>query len=1784
MKTKIGKGLLLPGALLVWLAVPQTTLAGGACTCARFNDWKDLGCRMSPGSAGAPGSGANQAGGNQANCPTCPTPDGIPRWWVDEPYENLFITDEPLSYFLSSGQKMVFRWHYKQRYQLPQPDECPSLYVDPNGGYTPRYSADYYLEVARPYGMTNAGWGHNWMMDIMFWDPVWESLAVDTGLFRYGYEALVFRPEGGIAYFYNTNGQSVLSDPLSQVRLETRSAQLTMSTGATADANGIVWDEPGAGFRLVYPDGSQDVFGLTYWVFNNQVPYKPRPPNPLHQNNSTARAFLTQRIDPQGRVTQLGYEPTPYLNYVPYRVRYVVDADGRTNTFTYNDNFVSPFTVSQIRSPYGATAQFTWGGNAFTNGLLLGITDAANNPCSFGYSGISGWITNLTTPYGTTAFSHYQVADSSVTNGFSQRAVYVSEPGGAHQLFYYLHQTNAVNSTATAPTVPGRAFDDGKTGGNHRGLDYRNTFHWDRRQYAALSVGPATWLPGNLGYGLGYLTPADFTKASLRHWLWADGISISGSVSSERDPSPDAGGQIEGARTWYSYSHSGNPSPEVEGAPQVLCVARVLPDSTSQYVTYDYYGNTVPPWGGLVWFSRSSYSQPDGTTGELTNWFNYANGIDLLSVNNSLGQYANFGYNAYHQVTSIAEPLNRVTQVGYNASTRNLSSLTLPNGLAATLTYYSSNTTSPNSKFVSSVAWTPTGRSLAFTYSNSLPQVVHATGIGLPDLWVTNYWDRLNRLTGHAFPDSTTTSNAYDRLDLGAAKDRLGYWTTFQHDGLQHLTSITDALTNVTQLSWCDCGALSSITNALTNTTSLFYNNQGLLTTIQFPDSSSVTRTLDSIGRVVRVADGLGKGLNYGYNNQGLLTTVSNAYGLVERIVYDAVERPFQITDANNVTVTNQFDLLNRLVARFWPDGVGEGFGWETNGLVAYTNRNGKVTRFARDGAGRLTAVTNANQEIMRVAYNALNEVTELWDGRTNHTGWTYNEFGQLATKADAFGLDALRLRRDANGQVTNRWTPQMGDTAYILDRAGNLKTISNALSTINYTYDSLNRLKTMADAVGTTTFSYTTAGQFQSEDGPWTSDTLTNGYTEGQRTSLSLNSQPSSLNLTYSYDWAWRLYTLSAPAGNFGYGYNTEQGMSPASLVRSLTLPNSAGITNHYDSLERLDYTALVNKWGHVLDGYSYSYDYLGLRTGITRDFGLTNSSVTVGYDSIGQLTSWQAREGLNGVARLNEQVQWVYDAAGNLRYRTNGGLFQTFTSDTVNQLASVTRNSTMTVSGVTPAPASSVTVNNQAAQTYGDFTFARTNVTLYNGYNPFSIIAAQSATGTNATNSLTIYLPGTSTLLYDSNGNLTNDGTRSFAYDAENRLVTNWVTSAWQTEFVYDGLGRRRVARDSGWQNGQWVKTNETRYVYDGYLAIQERDSNNAVKVTYTRGLDLSASFSGAGGIGGLLARTDGNGSTFYHADGAGNITALMDAQQNLAARYLYGPFGRLVGKWGPMADANAMQFSSMPVHGQSGIVGYWGRAYDPNLQRWLQRDPIGEAGGINLYGFVGNNPLGNVDPFGLAYGDWYDPRTYGFGGPSGAQTLPNGDLYMPPAPLPNPNTFGALHGIDLSITGGQLPGDFIADRAMDVAKDSALAMSMFAGLGEEEEGAEAAGGLWKWLKGLASKCKKKPTGLPKIMGHTPSLRNPELVGRIKADMLAGRYRFNSPEGIIAGVEDQNGVIYLTEGQHRMNAALEIYEETGDASYVNQLLQSARTGIDGRSYLTPGTPPIGSLPLPRR
>src|SRR6185369_3143185 len=358
--------------------------------------------------------------------------------------------------------------------------------------------------------------------------------------------------------------------------------------------------------------------------------------------------------------------------------------------------------------------------------------------------------------------------------------------------------------------------------------------------------------------------------------------------------------------------------------------------------------------------------------------------------------------------------------------------------------------------------------------------------------------------------------------------------------------------------------------------------------------------------------------------------------------------------------------------------------------------------------------------------------------------------------------------------------------------------------------------------------------------------------------------------------------------------------------------------------------------------------------------------------FDSAGQTKTALGYES-DFTPRQHEQFKYNYDAAGNLYQRTNNALGQTFGVNNLNQLTNATRSGTLTVGGTTSSAATNVTVNTLMADRYTDNTFARTNFSLLDGNNTFTAIA-QDSYNRKDTNAVTINLPATVNFQYDGKGNLTSDGKRGLDYDDENQLTRITVTNSWKSEFTYDGMFRRRIRKEYVW-SGSWLPASETRFVYAGRLVLQERDGNNAPTVTYTRGLDLSSTFQGAGGIGGLLARTDHQSTidyqpstSYYHADGSGNVTALLNGQQKFVARYVYDPFGNILSKSGPLADANVYRFSSQEHHQNSGLSLYLYRAYDANLQRFINRDPIMELGGLHLYRFARNSPPNGFDRWGL------------------------------------------------------------------------------------------------------------------------------------------------------------------------------------------------------------------------
>jgi RHS repeat-associated protein len=601
-------------------------------------------------------------------------------------------------------------------------------------------------------------------------------------------------------------------------------------------------------------------------------------------------------------------------------------------------------------------------------------------------------------------------------------------------------------------------------------------------------------------------------------------------------------------------------------------------------------------------------------------------------------------------------------------------------------------------------------------------------------------------------------------------------------------------------------------------------------------------------------------------------------------------------------------------------------------------------------------------------------------DAAERETRWNYDEYGRVTNKVDHLGNVLFIYKYDANGRLTNRWTPVKGHTGYAYDAVGNLTNVNYAASPdLSFRYDVLNRVTNMVDAAGVTRYTYGVAGDLTSEDGPWTGDTVSATQTNGLRASLAVAADAGvpPQAWAYGYDSMSRLRAMSSPAGSFSQSYWLDK---PTRLVGGIGLPTGGYRTNNYTALGLLTLTALKSSTGTTLDSYGYSRDSGGPQPiRLTRN--VDGSTVDYSYDNALQLTGATGKEG-GGANRRHEQFAYDYDAAGNLIARTASWLEEGFSVNNLNQITARTRIGSNVVAGVVEGSPTSVSVNSEAATIYADNTFSWLGYDVLDDedYVGSFTAQAQDAAGRTATHTISVNLPAYLSYQYDLNGNLLTDGRRHFTYDDENQLTQVVVTNLTKSEFVYDGKMRRRVRKESVW-SGQWQQVLEVHYLYDGNLVVQERHYDGAAPtaypqrlVTYTRGTDLSGGRQGAGGIGGLLAWSEYTGqdarlsTAFYHNDMVGNVTLLAGTNQEVVARYLYEPFGRLIAMTGPLAEANTHRSSSKEAHEPSGLVYYLYRYYEPGLQRWANRDPIFELGGINLYKFTRNRPTDAFDAFGL------------------------------------------------------------------------------------------------------------------------------------------------------------------------------------------------------------------------
>ena len=452
------------------------------------------------------------------------------------------------------------------------------------------------------------------------------------------------------------------------------------------------------------------------------------------------------------------------------------------------------------------------------------------------------------------------------------------------------------------------------------------------------------------------------------------------------------------------------------------------------------------------------------------------------------------------------------------------------------------------------------------------------------------------------------------------------------------------------------------------HTTGIVRDNN--LRSIQVTYSGSGPRTLNRnlLGQITNTVDASGLNVILWYNNQGLLAKATTTNGTLFQAVYDVYDRPITNITAEGVVVTNSFDALGRLLTRGYANTGFEQFVYSTNGLATYYDPQGHATQFGYDTAGRLTSVTNANQEGVTFAYDPAGDVIAVTNALGKSTTWAYDMYGRMIAETNANGVLILTNGYDYNGSVTARWTKAKGLSTFVYDPNGSLASATYPGMSLSYAYDDLNRLRTVNDALGSTTFTYANFGAFSSalatESGPWTSDTRTYSYANAVLQGLTLT-QPSG-NWTESFvpDGQLRLQNLTTPDGTYT---NTYYGAGR--LIQRIGLPGGCYITNSFDNDGMLLDTWLKNSTGSILNHHGYPYDLSFNRTNATR---ADSSHLTYAYDAIGQLLKATGYDTTGtGAPRLNEAFGYGYDEADNLNFRTNGVLTETFTADSLNQLS---------------------------------------------------------------------------------------------------------------------------------------------------------------------------------------------------------------------------------------------------------------------------------------------------------------------------------------------------------------------------------------------------------------------------------------------------------------------------------------------------------------------------------
>lgn len=745
----------------------------------------------------------------------------------------------------------------------------------------------------------------------------------------------------------------------------------------------------------------------------------------------------------------------------------------------------------------------------------------------------------------------------------------------------------------------------------------------------------------------------------------------------------------------------------------------------------------------------------------------------------------------------------------------------------------------------------------------------------------------------------------------------------------------------------------------------------------------------------------------------GLLqSSAATTTGLATTYLYDSLGRETSVTDPQAGTKTRTYNSNGRLATTH--DGAGSTtYDYypvshaNAGNLMSVTNDAGKKMYFNYNSRGEQIQNWGDTAHPFEFVYNSYGEKTEMrtfrggqnwtaanWPtgmtGAADITTWTYHESTGLQTqKRDAASKGATYTYDELGRMKTRVWSRGVTCTYGYDANTGELSTVSYSDSTtpISFAYDRGGRQTNVTDAAGSHARTFNAVGELETEQ-------IAGGILDGvglaigydpllRRNSLQTTHGANTLSSqTYGYDAGSRMQTITSGSQTATYAYHPNSG-----LLNTTTFTGGANVARSYDSLGRLQ-NLTITPAAATAQSYTYTYNSLNQRTRLTREDGSYWSYI---YNDRGELTIGKRYWADNSLV-WGSQTEYKFDNLGNRIYARNGGnqlgsLRQSnYTTNSLNQYSQRTVPGAIDVTG-TANTAATVTVNNEGAARKNEYFYKElaANNSAAPAYSQINVIGARNNFGPGGEDAITqkggmVFLPqAVESFSYDDDGNLLSDGRWVYAWDAENRLVSMEANASvpaqakQRLEFSYDYASRRIQKKSYTWNitTSSYQLASTTKLVYDGWNLLAQLDADNILQRTYVWGMDNSGSLQAAGGIGGLLLVSEGGETYQVAAEGNGSVAILTKASTGTnSATYEYDPFGNSLRTTGEYSTNNPFRFSTKYTDTESGYLYFGRRFYNAQTGQWINRDPLEEPGGINLYAFVKNNAIGNIDPVGLSH----------------------------------------------------------------------------------------------------------------------------------------------------------------------------------------------------------------------